>query len=380
MANALSIPPAVSGALMPDAHLGYGLPIGGVLALDNAVCPYAVGVDIACRMKLSVYDIDPALLDVDRRGFIKHLQDNTIFGVGKNNERGYDHPVLHKDWASTQVTMQNYDRAVAQIGTSGSGNHFVEYGVLTVDKLGPQGDGPAMNHSLHLPAGTYVAIMSHSGSRGTGAAVCAHYSHLAKMQCASELQPHQENLGWLSLDSELGQEYWAAMTLMGQYAAANHDLIHSNMARSMGVEPVAVIENHHNFAWKETHGDRRLVVHRKGATPAGQGTLGIIPGSMGTPAYVVEGRGNENSLCSASHGAGRLMSRTQAKKTFNYREEIDKLTERGITVLSAGADEVCGVYKDIDDVIAAQNDLIDVVAKFEPKIVKMAGGNDRAED
>lgn len=218
--------------------------------------------------------------------------------------------------------------------------------------------------------------MSHSGSRGTGAAVCNYYSKIAKA-----LRPEFGDLAYLELGTKEGDEYWAAMSLMGEYASANHEVIHREIALSLGRNPIFTIENHHNFGWKEVHGDEELIVHRKGATPAGAGVLGVIPGSMGTPAYVVRGKGNPESLCSASHGAGRLMSRTAAKKQFNYRQEIDKLAAKGVTVLAASADELVGAYKDIDQVMACQSDLVETVAKFEPRIVMMCGApNERAED
>ena len=140
------------------------------------------------------------------------------------------------------------------------------------------------------------------------------------------------------------------------------------------------IENHHNFAWKETHNGERVVVHRKGATPAGEGVLGIIPGSMANPGYVARGKGNPLSLNSAAHGAGRRMSRTQAIKSFTWSQTRKLLAERGVTVLSAGLDEVPMAYKDIDEVMAAQSDLVEIIARFDPKIVKMAPAGERAED
>lgn len=368
MQNACDLPVAVAGALMPDAHLGYGLPIGGVLALENAVCPYAVGVDIACRMKLSVFEIDPEELgDVER--FSRILSQQTFFGVGVENQRRRSHDVmLADDWQRFPIARDNADKARRQLGTSGSGNHFVEWGVASV----PDRTISVLGKEVKFE---FVALLSHSGSRGAGAAVCAYYSKLAK-----SLRPEYGDLAYLDLDSPEGQAYWDEMSLMGAYAAANHDCIHDAIADAVGVKPIYQVENHHNFAWKEVHDGREVVVHRKGATPAGVGVRGIIPGSMGTPAYIVQGKGNPESLCSASHGAGRVMSRKQAKKVFDYKAEIEKLSERGITVLSAGADEVCGVYKNIDDVMAAQEDLVSVVAKFDPKIVKMCGSGDRAED
>ena len=170
------------------------------------------------------------------------------------------------------------------------------------------------------------------------------------------------------------------MNLMGDYAAANHDVIHRWCLKLLGAQIIAGVENHHNFAWKEMHGGRELIVHRKGATPAGEGVLGVIPGSMADPAFVVRGRGNPESLDSASHGAGRQMSRKKAKDKYRFKAVQKDLAKRGVRVLSAGADEVPGVYKNIEEVMAAQRDLVEIVARFDPKIVKMCGDGSRAED
>ena len=170
------------------------------------------------------------------------------------------------------------------------------------------------------------------------------------------------------------------MNLMGRYAAANHALIHHHIGRKLGAHRVLDIENHHNFAWKEIHGGREVIVHRKGATPAGAGVLGIIPGSMASPGYVVRGKGSPESLHSASHGAGRVMSRTKAMQSFTWSATRKLLAERGVELLTAGLDEVPGVYKDIHAVMAAQTDLVEVLGQFDPKLVKMCPAGDRAED
>ncbi len=265
MARACQLPISVAGALMPDAHVGYGLPIGGVLATEKAVIPYAVGVDIACRMKMTVLDLPVRELDRKRERLIKAIEDETRFGVGARFERVRQHEVLDADWSVSPVTKQNKMRAWSQLGTSGSGNHFVEVGILT-----------AREKIQDLPPGEYVALLSHSGSRGTGAAVCDHYSKLA-MDRHPELPKEHKHLAWLSLDSAEGQEYWAAMELMGQYAAANHALIHQHIVEHLRLQVLLDLENHHNFAWKERHVingvERDLIVHRKGATPAGVGVL-----------------------------------------------------------------------------------------------------------
>ncbi len=187
---------------------------------------------------------------------------------------------------------------------------------------------PTADAELGLAAGEYIALFSHSGSRGTGAAVCSTYSAIARAQLPKKYE-QLGRLAWLDLESEAGQEYWAAMNLMGDYAAANHDVIHRLVSQLLGAKIIAGVENHHNFAWKEVHGGREVVVHRKGATPAGRGVLGVIPGSMADPAFVVRGRGSAESLNSASHGAGRRMSRTAAKQKYTWRAVKADLERRG---------------------------------------------------
>jgi tRNA-splicing ligase RtcB len=368
MRRACALPIAVRGALMPDAHLGYGLPIGGVLATSNAVIPYAVGVDIACRMKLSVWDMPTDRLDRRPDRLARAIEGQTRFGIGASFRHRREHEVMDDDWGISIVTSRQKDKAWSQLGTSGSGNHFVEIGVLELDE--PE---------LGLDRGSYLALLSHSGSRGVGNAVARHFSELAS-SLHPELPRELRHLAWLELASETGRDYWAAMELMGRYAAANHELIHRHLAGHLGVEVVAGVENHHNFAWIEEHDGARLVIHRKGATPAGDGVLGIIPGSMATPAYVVRGLGSEASLQSAAHGAGRRMSRKQAKKRYRWSDVRDLLRERRIRLLSAGLDEVPMAYKDIDEVMAAQRDLVRPVARFDPRLVKMAGGGEPPED
>ncbi|MEW6159442.1 MAG: RtcB family protein [Verrucomicrobiota bacterium] len=372
MEKACLLPVSVAGALMPDAHVGYGLPIGGVLATENAVIPYAVGVDIACRMKMTVLDLPARDLEQKQDRLTRAIEAETRFGVGATFKQRRAHEVMDADWSISPVTKQHKDRAWAQLGTSGSGNHFVEFGFFTahstIDELEP---------------GTYVALLSHSGSRGTGAAVCNHYSKIAFSQFP-DLPSELKRLAWLSLDSQEGQEYWQAMELMGRYAAANHALIHKHIAQNLGARVLLDLENHHNFAWKERHViqgvEREVIVHRKGATPAGTGVLGIIPGSMASPGFVVSGKGNPESLNSASHGAGRVMSRTQATKTFDWKRVNAFLREKGVTLISAGLDEVPMVYKDIREVMAAQQDLVTILGQFNPKLVKMAPHGERPED
>jgi tRNA-splicing ligase RtcB len=372
MDRACLLPVTVAGALMPDAHVGYGLPIGGVLATENAVIPYAVGVDIACRMKMTVLDLPLRDLEHRQDRLAAAIEAETRFGIGANFKQPRHHEVMDADWSVSPITKQNKDRAWSQLGTSGSGNHFVEFGLFTANSA--VGD---------LQAGTYVALLSHSGSRGTGAAVCDHYSKLASRHFPDS-RGEMKRLAWLSLDSQEGQEYWNAMQLMGRYAAANHACIHKHIASHLGARVLLDLENHHNFAWKERHViagvEREVVVHRKGATPAGAGVLGIIPGSMASPGFVVSGKGNPESLNSAAHGAGRMMSRHAATAKFSWKEVKPFLREHGVTLISAGLDEVPMAYKNIHEVMAAQADLVTVLGQFDPRLVKMAPHGERPED
>ncbi len=376
LANACTLPIAVAGALMPDAHVGYGLPIGGVLATENAVIPYAVGVDIACRMKLTVYDRKASTLAGMRDRLANIIEDETRFGMGAEFQARRNHDVMDDDWTVSPITKHFREKAWKQLGTSGTGNHFVEFGEFTVSEAESQ---RFAEDGRDIPSGSYLALLSHSGSRGTGAQVCQHYSRIA-MDRHAKLPAQLKHLAWLDLDSEPGTEYWAAMELMGKYAAANHACIHKHITKKVGAAVLLDVENHHNFAWKEQHDGREVIVHRKGATPAGAGVLGVIPGSMATPGFVVRGRGKAESLNSASHGAGRVMSRTKAQQSFTWSAVRKQLKEADVELLSAGIDECPGVYKDIHTVMAAQTDLVDVMGMFTPRLVKMAPAGEKAED
>ncbi|MCE1252311.1 MAG: RtcB family protein [Anaerolineae bacterium] len=364
MNNAMRLPVSVAGALMPDAHVGYGLPIGGVLATDNAVIPYAVGVDIACRMRISIFEVSPDLLDQKKNLLETALLKQTVFGLGAEwpVQQRPEHEVLDEPaWEATRLLKNLQNNAARQLGTSGCGNHFVEWGTFDL-----------LESLLGLPAGHYLALLSHSGSRSVGYKIADYYSKLA-MQKLPDLDKSVRHLAWLSLDSEEGQEYWLAMQLAGRFAAANHAIIHRRVCEAAGLKAAAVVENHHNFAWKQNLADgREVVVHRKGATPAGKGMLGVIPGSMGDAGYVVRGRGNQASLDSASHGAGRLMSRKAAINLISKSTRDAYLKQRNITLLGGGLDESPQAYKPITQVIAAQQELVEIVGRFMPRIVRMA--------
>ncbi|HEY3341440.1 MAG TPA: RtcB family protein [Anaerolineae bacterium] len=365
MDNAMRLPITVSGALMPDAHVGYGLPIGGVLATEGAVIPYAVGVDIACRMRLSIFDLSPIVLQQEKGRFQKAITSNTRFGPGAEWQgQPADDPILDDAaWNTLPLLRYLHDKGAHQLGTSGSGNHFVDLGEFTLQNDDAQ---------LGLRAGTYLALLSHSGSRGVGFQIANAYSKIAR-ELHPELPKEVAYLGWLNLDSEPGQEYWLAMELAGRFAAANHRVIHQRIARALGLTAAVVVENHHNYAWQEILPDgRKVIVHRKGATPAAKGVLGVIPGSMGDPGYVVRGLGNLEALSSAAHGAGRQMSRSRALEHITRPMRDAYLRERGVTLLGGGLDEAPQAYKPINDVIAAQADLVEIVGRFKPRVVMMS--------
>ncbi|MEO6061327.1 MAG: RtcB family protein [Thermoflexales bacterium] len=368
MDNAMRLPVTVAGALMPDAHAGYGLPIGGVLATHEAVIPYAVGVDIACRMRLSVFDASAIVLNQQRGHFDKVLRATTRFGAGVEWKPVQDDAVMEDpDWTANPLLRGLKDKASRQLGTSGSGNHFVELGEIDVDdEAAAAGTG--------FRKGKHLALLSHSGSRGTGARIAEHYSQIAR-DMHPELQDGSgelPRLGWLDIKSQAGQEYWLSMNLAGRYASANHQVIHRNIARAIGLEAVAVVENQHNFCWEEQLPNGQTVyIHRKGATPAGAGALGVIPGTMADIGYVVRGRGNADSLNSAAHGAGRQMSRLKALAVFTKSMRDGYLQLHGVTLLGGGMDEAPQAYKYIKDVMAAQSDLVEVIARFRPRIVMM---------
>ncbi len=365
--TAMRLPVARAGALMPDAHQGYGLPIGGVLATENAVIPYAVGVDIGCRMCLSIFELPISELETRKNDLKRMLVHNAKFGREDFAPKyRKDHEILANPlFDEIGMLTPLKSKAAAQLGSSGGGNHFVEWGI--VDLTDPENE-------FNLAPGSYLALLSHSGSRGLGATIASKYTKVAMEQC--KLPDEARHLAWLDLDSSAGQEYWLAMNLAGDYASACHHQIHERMAVGLRTTPLAMVENHHNFAWKELGPDgREYIVHRKGATPAGKGVLGVIPGSMTAPGYIVRGKGDPLSLSSAAHGAGRTMSRTKAKNTFNQKEVTAYIQNAGVEVIGSGLDEAPMAYKDIVQVMAAQKDLIEIVGTFQPKIVRMCGDN-----
>lgn len=363
METAMKLPVTVAGALMPDAHQGYGLPIGGVLATNNAVIPYGVGVDIGCRMCMTLYNLPTTILEEKKDALKKMLVNNTMFGRA-TFKKPKDHAIFSRsEFSDIKVVRDMKERAIAQIGSSGGGNHFVEFGIAEIT---------SPINEFNLAPGQYVAVLSHSGSRGLGANIAGYYTKVAMDVC--KLPQEAKHLAWLDLNTEAGREYWLAMNLAGDYASACHHQIHERMTIGLRETPIAMIENHHNFAWKEKDVQgNEVIVHRKGATPAGKGVLGIIPGSMATPGFIVRGKGLAASINSASHGAGRLMSRTKAKEIISPVRVNEFLKEAGVELIGSGLDEAPMAYKNIHQVMESQKELVEVLGSFMPKIVRMCG-------
>ena len=361
MNQAMRLPCVEEGALMPDAHVGYGIPIGGVIATKNQLIPYAVGVDIGCRMSLTLFQEPASYISRYKYEMKKALEEFTEFGSVSRQRFSNDHEVLESAvFNETTLLKQLHKKAQIQLGTSGSGNHFVEFGEVILNE----------NNRLGLPEGNYLGLLTHSGSRGLGASIAQHYTKIAMDKC--RLPKEVRQLAWLNADSDEGMEYWISMNLAGEYAKACHDVIHENLAKALKLKPIKNVENHHNFAWKEVNSNQESrFVHRKGATPAKKGEFGIIPSSMSTPGYIVSGLGNENSLFSASHGAGRLMSRSKAKQTFTKKMMKQNLQETGVTLIGGSVDEGSFAYKNGSAIMEAQQDLARVEGTFHPKIIRM---------
>lgn len=361
MELAMRLPVTLSGALMADAHAGYGLPIGGVLATENAVIPYAVGMDIGCRMSLTVFDAKTEFLKRYSHRIKEALKEYTHFGMDGGLPFSQEHEMLERnEFQLTPLLKQLHGKAVRQLGTSGGGNHFVEMGELELFE----------ENVLGLPVGKYTALLSHSGSRGMGAAIARHYSNIAREVC--KLPREAQHFAWLGLDSEAGQEYWMSMNLAGDFAEACHERIHTNLAKALGLKVLANVNNHHNFAWREEiYPGKYAIVHRKGATPAAKGMAGFIPGSMATAGYLVCGKGAPESLNSASHGAGRAMSRQKAKEQFTQSALKKLLNQNEVSLIGGSVEEMPLAYKSIEKVMLAQEALVEIHGRFMPKIVRM---------
>lgn len=345
-------------AIMPDVHAGMGMPIGGVLACVDAVIPNAVGVDIGCGMCAvkTNWRVEDISADVLRKQIMRGIRERIPLGMDHHKER-QDESYLPQghDIDKLTVVKAQYISAQRQVGTLGGGNHFIE---LQRDEQG------------------MLWIMIHSGSRNLGKQVGDHYNKLAVMlneRWHSMVKP-ELRLAFLPLRTQEFNDYWAEMQYCVEFALCNRRLMMERIQEVIadalpGIEFEPMINIAHNYAAWEHHYGKNVIVHRKGATLAREGIIGIIPGSQGTASYIVEGLGNPDSFNSCSHGAGRLMSRTAAVKTLSLEDEVKKLNDQGIVHAirsQRDLEEAAGAYKDIEQVINNELDLVKILTRLLP--------------
>jgi len=354
-------------AIMPDGHSGYGIPVGGVMACQGAIIPFAIGVDIGCGMGFIQTNIPISVVtntfDKQGRSLVKIILDTVRrvipVGFGRHKEpqswTGFDTA------PNLDIVQGNIESAACSLGSLGSGNHFIE---LQEDTKGN------------------LCFMIHSGSRNLGKQVCDHYHRVAQNlnEKWKSVVPKEQRLSFLPLDSQEGQDYLNAMNFSLDFARQNRFIMMERLKSlcfnliekhhgSISKEIVLEVNAHHNYAEMEHHFDENVMVHRKGAIRVRKDELGIIPGSMETASYIVKGLGNVNSFDSASHGAGRKMSRGEARKQFKVEDMVHRLQAKGIVLETPNvADTIdeCGyAYKDIDEVIENEKDLVVVIEKLK---------------
>lgn len=360
---------AVVGAVLAaDGHKGYGVPIGGVLAYDGHISPSAVGFDIGCGNKACRLDIPAS----EVRGNLKVIMDDVWrtldFGVGRKNSNDgpTDHPLFDSDLWNGPLLKPLKQMAQGQLGTIGSGNHYVDLFSDELDRA-------------------WVGV--HFGSRGLGHKTATHFLKAGGASDSMDAEPLV-----LAMDSDLGREYYDHMVLAGRYAYAGRDWVCDKIASMLGASVVESVHNHHNFGWTETHGGRELIVVRKGATPAFPGQRGFVGGSMGDNSVILEGVASQEAdeaLHSTVHGAGRMMSRTQARGKINYKTKqviapgqvsremmMEWIGKLGVELRGAGTDESPQAYKRLPEVLAYHRNSVRILHTLTPLGVAMAGENE----
>jgi len=343
-------------AIMPDAHEGYGMPIGGVMATREVIVPNAVGVDIGCGVcaqKSSLTGIDTNTI----RAIMSDIRTMIPLGFNKHTEKQPEYLMPKLEIKGGYIDKE-WDNALKSLGSLGGGNHFIEI------QRGSDGQ---------------IWIMLHSGSRNLGKKTADHYNRMAIRECQAKgsIELIKQELAYLELESEAGEKYFAEMNFCVQYALANRRLMMERIKEAFinnisNIKWEDFINIAHNYASQELHFGHNVIVHRKGATEARAGQTGIIPGSQGTKSYIVEGLGNPESFCSCSHGAGRKLGRKQAIRALDLEDEIEKLDKKGIIHsirTRDDLDEASGAYKDIDEVIRNQEDLVRVKLVLSPLAV-----------
>lgn len=351
MKNCMGVGNVVAGVICADGHLGYAQPVGGVIAYEKQISISGVGFDIGCGNMAVRLDIPWVEIHEQIPGIAKDIAHTISFGVGRSNATRVEHELFDDEEAWKASGMADYrQKAMAQLGTVGSGNHYVD---LMVDQEG------------------LVWIGVHFGSRGLGHTSATRYLKAAGGKDGMHVPP-----AVVDEDSEIGERYLAAMHLAGRYAYAGREWVINHVRQLVGGEVIDMVHNHHNFAWRETHNDTDLWVVRKGATPAFPGQRGFVGGSMGDDAVIVRGVDTweaKQTLYSTIHGAGRLFGRREAKRRFG-REEMDAwLKERGVLLIGADLDESPMAYRRLPNVLASHAGSVEVEHRLRPFAVIMAG-------
>ena len=351
MRNCMAVGNVVAGVICADGHLGYAQPVGGVIAYEKQISISGVGFDIGCGNMAVRLDTPFSAIEGRVGEIIRDVQKVISFGVGRTNDERVEHELFDDSEAWRESDMGEYrQKAVTQLGTVGSGNHYVD---LMRDEAG------------------YVWIGVHFGSRGLGHTSATRYLKAAGGKDGMNVPP-----AVIDEDSELGRRYIAAMELAGRYSYAGREWVIERVRKIIGGAVTDMVHNHHNYAWRENHGGRDLWVVRKGATPAFPGQRGFVGGSMGDDAVIIEGVDSEQSkasLYSTVHGAGRLFGRKEAKRRFDRKTMDAWLQDRGVTLIGADLDESPMAYRRLPEVIAHHAGTVKVLHTLRPFAVVMAG-------
>lgn len=368
----------VSAALMADGHLGYSMPIGGVVAYKDAISPNGIGFDISCGNKAARTALRADDIRADIPRVMDQIERTVVFGIGRSSSKNVDHPLFDDPtWRDIPQVGRLRNQAREQLGTVGSGNHYVD---ILEDEEG------------------YIWVAVHFGSRGLGHRTATGFLNLAAGRAFDDRLPGESMDApavVLPLRSALGQDYHAAMQLAGRYAYAGRDFVVDQVLGILGASAVDEVHNHHNYAWPELHNGEEVMVVRKGATPAFPGQRGFIGGSMGDISVIVEGIDSEEArraLHSTIHGAGRVMSRTRAAGKRRWVKEdgrrvqktvrageisremmTDWLKREGVELRGAGTDESPHCYRRLPDVLAHHAATIRILHTLQPLGVAMAG-------
>lgn len=345
--------------LLPDSHQGYGMPIGGVMATERVVVPNAVGVDISCGVSFLKTDVLAHTVSRETtKKIMQTVRDVVPFGLNGNHKTPIHNDRMPEITAPCPVVQSQWEKASKSLGSGGSGNHFWE---------------------LQVNSSGYLCVMIHTGSRNLGKKVADHYNRIAHELNEKYFSrvTRDKQLAFLPMDTEEAHLYIAEMNYCMDFARTNRNIIMelTEQALTENLKDVVVdvrYDVHHNFARMENHFGKNVLVHRKGATSAAEGEIGLIPGSQGTKSYVVRGKGNPQSFYSCSHGAGRRMGRKAAERNLNLEEEIKRLDDQGIIHgirSTKDLDEAAGAYKNIDEVMANQDDLVEIVDVLTPMAV-----------